>query len=100
MSTSQTVDGPSPGVVTARTNLPALATGLVLMIAGTAFPRVLADAAGRADHPLALAGFWAMTAGFVRGVGFIPRHPALRWALSGWACLAALGAAASIRALR
>ncbi len=29
---------------------------------------------GRADHIVAMLAFWAMGAGFVRGVGFIPRH--------------------------
>jgi len=81
-------------------NLPALATGVILMIAGTAYPRLLADAAGKADHALALLVFWAMTAGFVRGVGFVPRNVALRWLFSGWACLAALCGATLLRALR
>jgi predicted membrane protein len=89
-----------PGFAAARTSLPALITGLVLMSAGTAFPRLLTDATGRADHALSLTVFWAMTAGFVRGVGFIPRHTALRWAFSGWACVASLGAAAFIRAMQ
>lgn len=85
-------------IAPSSTSLPALATGVILMIAGTADPRLLADAAGRADHVLALAVFWAMTAGFVRGVGFIPRNAVLRWAFSGWACMASLVAAAVIRA--
>jgi predicted membrane protein len=31
-----------------------------------------------------------MSAGFVRGVGFVPRHLVWRWLFSGWACSAAL----------
>lgn len=73
---------------------PSLATGLVLMLAGTAYPLVFARADGRADHGLALLLFWAMSAGFVRGVGFIPRHLVWRLLFSGWACLAALALAA------
>jgi predicted membrane protein len=98
--TSAAGDDAAAGFVSARTSVPALITGLVLMCAGTAYPRLLADATGRADHALALAVFWAMTAGFVRGVGFIPRQPVLRWAFSGWACAASLGAAAFIRAMQ
>ena len=73
---------------------PSLAVGLVLMLAGTAFPWVFARADGRADHGLALLVFWAMSAGFVRGVGFIPQQWVWRQLFSGWACLTALGLAA------
>jgi predicted membrane protein len=44
--------------------------------------------------------FWAMSAGFVRGVGFVPRHAAPRWLLSGWACALALAGAAALKLLR
>lgn len=83
-----------------RTQGPALATGLILMVALTAYPRFVVDATGRADHALAMLVFWAMTAGFVRGVGFIPRTAWLRPVFSGWACAAALAGAAAIEALR
>lgn len=79
---------------------PSLAAGLVLMLTGTAYPLVFARADGRADHGLALLLFWAMSAGFVRGVGFIPRHWVWRLLFSGWACLAALALAALSVALR
>lgn len=79
---------------------PSLAAGLVLMLAGTAYPLVFARADGRADHGLAMLLFWAMSAGFVRGVGFIPRHWVWRLLFSGWACLAALALAALSVALR
>lgn len=79
---------------------PSLAAGLVLMLAGTAYPLVFARADGRADHGLALLLFWAMSAGFVRGVGFIPRHRVWRLLFSGWACLTALAVAAMSVALR
>lgn len=51
------------------------------------------DTAGRIDYPLALLGFWAMSAGFVRGVGFVPLAVPWRWLLGGWACFLALGLA-------
>jgi predicted membrane protein len=83
-----------------RLHWPSLAAGVVLMLAGTVYPLVFARADGRADHGLALLLFWAMSAGFVRGVGFIPRHWAWRLLFSGWACLAALAVAATGVALR
>ena len=33
---------------------------------------------------------WAMAAGIVHGVGYVPRFWLWRWLLSGWACLLAL----------
>jgi predicted membrane protein len=80
-----------------RTHLPALATGLILMVAITADPRLLTDSMGRPDHLLATAITCAMTAGFVRGVGFLPRTAWLRWMFSGWACGMALVGAALIK---
>jgi len=73
-----------------RVHWPSLAVGLLIMVAGTLYPPLMADAAGRADHNLAMALFWAMSAGFVRGVGFVPRAWVWRVAFSGWACAAAL----------
>jgi predicted membrane protein len=78
----------SPGA-----HLPSLAVGLGIMVLGTLYPPLMAKPAGGADHMLATLLFWAMSAGFVRGVGFVPRHAALRWLFSGWACGAALMAA-------
>lgn len=79
---------------------PSLAAGLALMLAGTAYPLVFSRTDGRADHGLAMLLFWAMSAGFVRGVGFIPRHVVWRLLFSEWACLAALGMAAMSAAFR
>jgi predicted membrane protein len=44
-----------------------------------------------------MALLWAMSAGFVRGVGFVPRRRLWRWLFSGWAVAAALAAAAALR---
>ena len=71
-------------------HLPSLLVALVIMIAGTLYPPLMADSLGRADHGLATLLFWAMSAGFIRGVGFIPRATIWRWLFSGWACCAAL----------
>lgn len=67
------------------------------MVGGTIYPLVMANAAGRADHALAALLFWAMSAGFVRGVGFVPHAVVLRWLFSGWACLAALAMAVAVK---
>ena len=58
---------------------------VLLMIGGTLYPLLMTDRAGHADHVLASLFVWAMSAGFVRGVGFVPRLHPLRWLLSGWA---------------
>jgi predicted membrane protein len=78
-------------------HLPSLAVGLAIMVAGTLYPPLMARPTGGADHMLATLLFWSMSAGFVRGVGFVPLHAALRWLLSGWACTAALIAAGGWR---
>jgi predicted membrane protein len=41
-----------------------------------------------------MALFWAMSAGFVTGVGFRPRFFVWRWLFSGLACLAGVALAA------
>lgn len=67
-----------------------LLTALALMLLMTALPGLATDQQGRADHLAALLIFWAMSAGFVRGVGFIPRHVLARLFFSGLACALAL----------
>jgi len=79
------------------THLPSLAVALLIMVVGTLYPPLMADATGQADHPLALALFWAMSAGFVRGVGFVPRLWIWRLIFSGWSCAAALLLAAMLK---
>lgn len=78
-----------------RLHVPCLLLGLGLMLAGTLYPPLFADARGQADHGLALLFFWAMSAGFIRGVGFVPRARLWRALFSPAACglalLAALG---------
>lgn len=80
---------PLPAATPGMAWLP-LGLALLLTAALTIFPGLATDAAGRADHPAALLLFWAMSAGLVRGVGFIPRHWLAHWPLSGPACLIAL----------
>lgn len=76
---------------------PSLLVALAIMVVGSIYPLLFADAQGRADHGLAMALFWAMSAGLVRGVGFVPRRQVWRGLFSGWAVAVALGLAAFIR---
>lgn len=92
-TTSRTDAAPAP----ARMHVPALLVALAIMFGGTALPSVMANAEGKADHGLATLLLWAMAAGFVRGVGFVPRHPVPRLLFSGWACAAGLAAFAALR---
>jgi predicted membrane protein len=91
-------DEATPGLPTqASIHLPSLFVALTLMLGGTMYPLVFAHADGTADHGLAVALFWAMSAGFVRGVGFVPRHWVWRLLFSGWSCVAGLVLASWLR---
>jgi predicted membrane protein len=81
----------------AAVHLPSLLIALSIMLVGTIYPPVMMRADGTAHHALALALFWAMSAGLVRGVGFVPRAWVWRLLFSGWSCLAALLLAAGLR---
>jgi predicted membrane protein len=74
-----------------------LVVALVIMIGGSVYPYVFTRADGSANHGFAALIFWAMSAGLVNGVGFIPRWPLWRWLFSGWSCLGALLLAAWMR---
>lgn len=80
-----------------RVHFPSLLAALAIMLVGSIYPLLFADAAGKADHSLAMALFWAMSAGLVRGVGFVPRWWLWRWLFSGWACCVGLALAAWLR---
>ncbi|SER81983.1 Cyd operon protein YbgE (Cyd_oper_YbgE) [Giesbergeria anulus] len=80
-----------------RIHWPCLLVALAIMVVGSIYPLLFANAQGKADHSLALALFGAMSAGLVRGVGFIPRWWLWRWLFSGWALVLALGWAAVVR---
>lgn len=74
-------------------SVPLLLVGLALMLGLTINPALLADGDGRADHLAALAAFWAMSAAFVRGVGFVPLNRLARVLLGAPAVLLALALA-------
>jgi predicted membrane protein len=90
-------DDTAPRAPGAAVHLPSLLVALAIMLAGSIYPLLFAGADGSADHGLAMALFWAMSAGFVRGVGFIPRARIWWLLFSGWACLAGLLLAAVLR---
>ena len=71
-------------------DLPSLPVAVAIMLVGSVYPLLFAGLDGKADHGLASALFWAMSAGFVRGVGFAPRAWVWRLLFSGWSCAAAL----------
>ena len=73
-----------------RSNWLALTLAFVIMIGAMVYPPLLIGPNGRADHMLALCVMWAMSAGFIRGVGFVPKNAALRWLFSRWAIGTAL----------
>ena len=98
MSTSpRPAPGTAPLPAPPRIQWPSLAAALLIMVGGTLYPPLMADAAGQADHPLAMALFWAMSAGFVRGVGFVPQRRVWQLLFSGWSCAAALVLAALLK---
>ena len=78
-------------------HLPSLLAALSIMLGGSIYPFLMMRADGTAHHALALALFWAMSAGMVRGVGFVPRARVWRLLFSGWSCLAALVVASCLR---
>ncbi|MDO8449746.1 MAG: cyd operon YbgE family protein [Rhodoferax sp.] len=81
----------------ASIHLPSLSVALAIMLVGSIYPLLFADVNGKADHGLAMALFWAMSAGLVRGVGFVPRARLWRLMFSGWSCSAGLVLAAWLR---
>ena len=62
-----------------------LLLALLILVVMTILPAVATDASGKADPLAALLLFAAMSAAFVRGVGFIPNNLIGRVLLSGQA---------------
>ncbi len=79
---------------------PSLLLAIALMLGGTLYPPLMTDGQGQADHGLAMLLLWAMSAGFVRGVGFVPRFWLWRWLFSGWSSALALLAFVLLKVLR
>lgn len=79
----------TPQTPKAKMSLPSLLLGLIILGVITVYPFIFADKMGKVDHWALMALMWAMSAGFVRGVGFVPENKALRWLLSSWAAFGA-----------
>ena len=90
---------PGNRIAPSRMHFPSLTVAIVIMLVATLYPPLMTDATGKVDHGLMTALFFAMSAGFVRGVGFVPQALAWRWLFSSWACMAALAVALSIKLL-
>ena len=69
-----------------------LTVAIALMLALTFVPMLLTRPDGSVHHGATILLAWAMSAGFVRGVGFVPRHPVLRRLFSTAACMVSMGA--------
>ena len=80
-----------------RMHLPCLAVAILIMLGGSLNPFLMAGPQGQADHGMAFVLLIAMTAGMVRGVGFVPVGRIWRWLFSGWTCALSLIAAAAMR---
>jgi predicted membrane protein len=61
-----------------------------IMIALSIYPGFLVRVDGTVDKLAAYLLFWSMSAGFIRGVGFIPKHKVLAMLFSGPAALTAV----------
>lgn len=67
-----------------------LVIAMFITLALSIYPPLLTTRLGHPDHLGAMLAFWSMSAGYVRGVGYVPQLMVLRLALSAYACLLAL----------
>ena len=77
---------PGPAAPPARMAPLPLLIAIVIMLAISIRPDLLADAEGHADHTAAMLVCAAMAAGFIRGVGFVPYFWLWRGLFSSAAC--------------
>ena len=70
-------------------SLSVLLAACALALAATFYPPALTDSDGKADHTLLTVLGWAVAAGLVRGVGYIPETKIWRIMFSGAAFYAA-----------
>ena len=99
MSVTKTMNATKVSAAPSHVHAPSLTIAIVIMLAATVYSPSMVDATGKADHGLMTALFFAMSAGFVRGVGFVPQALAWRCFFSSWACMAALAVALWIKFL-
>jgi predicted membrane protein len=85
---------------TSRLAILPLLIGIGLTLVLTIYPLVLASGQGKANHLAAMLAFWSMSAGYVRGVGFVPIRRIWRLLFSTGACLVSLLAALAVMVLQ
>ena len=69
-----------------------LISALVISVVLTAYPALIAESIHEVDHGLFTLFMWAISAGFIHGVGFEPKaalwrilfHPVIAWLLIGY----------------
>ena len=72
-----------------KVSLVPLLISCAVIVGITIYPKAVVAADGNTDHGVLMLLMWAMMAGLVRGVGFVPRSKVLCWGLSSTACYAA-----------
>jgi predicted membrane protein len=63
-----------------------LLIAVIICLSISIYPQILVKQ-NAANHGAASLLFWAMSAGFIRGVGFVPENKILRGLFSTYACL-------------
>lgn len=71
--------------------LVSLLAAIVLMLLVTLYPAALTRDGAALPHGLLMLVMWGLSAGFVHGVGFVPRHPLLQLGLGPFAAWPLLG---------
>jgi len=66
-----------------------LSIAIVITLTVIIYPHWLSGDTGQPDHFAAFLLFWAMSAGYVRGVGYIPKRRVFRYLFGIIACITA-----------
>lgn len=74
-----------------------LLVAIILVGFITVYPPAFSRPDGKPDEGFAMVLMWAIMAGLVRGVGFVPRFKLWRWLFSSWSCYAACAVAVLVR---
>jgi len=69
-----------------------LISAIIISVVLTAYPKLIAESIHEVDHGLFTLFMWAVSAGFIHGVGFEPKgslwrllfNPMIAWALMGY----------------
>lgn len=80
----ETENGNNENTKTANLSWLSLLLGLAIMAIVSVYPMIFADKLGKVDHWALMILMWAMAAGLIRGVGFIPKNIIIRIITSTW----------------